>query len=172
MGGAGAAFVLLIAWMVPPTTPKPPAEPAWRAAAKAQQESAVQRTDFASGIVPASVGQPGPAVIPAASVMVARPRPAPRLQADAPEQDDEQLSDDGQEPAAPAPRAITIEHRYPSADDQERRDAIRYRQGYSWASAADVEDPRECSRWRGDPGEDGCNDYLREQEDRGDRDRW
>ena len=173
--GAGAAFVMLIAWMVPPTTPKPPAEAAWRANARSQQASAapqqtptVQAALLAPGYPPVYAANAGRATPPDAAI-------AERVV----ETDDDVLTsrDEPADTQAPPVQVIrasaptitkTIEHRDADADG----DVARYHSGYAWASARDVQDVRECREWRGDAGEDGCIDYLRDQDRRDERRDW
>ena len=157
IAGAGTAFAGLIAWMVPPTTPKPPEQAAWRSAAKAHPSTMPQPDRLASTAEPA---YPPPVVQTVAT---------PHIRANTADADRSDRNENQPEPA------VVIDHRYGNDDrrsDDDASDEDRYRSGYSWAADAQVQDLRECRRLRGDSGEDGCLDFVREHYDRDERERW
>ena len=155
LGAAAAAFVLLIAWMAPPTTPKPPAGASWRTEAKARQPSVTTvAPDRFARAGPRAAAGPLLLVQPERVAVAAEPKPyraaAPvrRVRDDVDDVDDDRQQD-GQ-------------------DDGGNGDA-RYHDGYAWAARMAVEDARACRQPRGDPGEDGCLDYVRDQADEQER---
>jgi len=143
IGGGIAAFALIVAWMVPPTTPK-------------------GGETIAAAPHPIRIQPPEPSVAPPADASFAVPLPPP-LPVD--------RSADAARPAPSPPSSpqslnegvARAEDRYAFADPQEDFD-----RGYRWAQRHQVEDPRECRRWADSPREDGCLAFLQDAREQGD----
>ncbi|MBV9841777.1 MAG: hypothetical protein JOY99_09650 [Sphingomonadaceae bacterium] len=198
VAAGGFALALLIAWMVPPTTPADKTAQSWRAtvhphapdpATVALAGTAPADSYVAPGTTPALAYSPtavAPPIVvpqagPARSVMPRAPAAAAAPAQTPPVYVPQRAV--AQQPAVPQRATYASSWSRATqraAEDQPQQayadyypsDEQRYRDGYSWAANRDVQDPRECRRWRGEPGEDGCLDYLRDQDDREDRGRW
>jgi hypothetical protein len=141
--GAGAlAFVGVVAWMVPPTTPVAPmgtkAQPGARGSAiRAPSASTLS---FAGPVVAAAP------YVPPAPVPVER-----------------QAEPVAIEPAPPRWREAEPDY----ADDEEKAAGPDqdYVAGYRWAEETGIAGRRDCRRWRGSPAEDGCRAYVRDMEE-------
>ena len=148
IGGGIAVFALIVAWMVPPTTPKGGAT-------------------IGAAPHPIRTVPPEPALTPPADASFSVPPPPPlpvdpaaggRHRTASPASPPRSMADDGTYPSATPP-----EDRYAFADPQEEFD-----RGYRWAERRQLEDPRECRRWADSPREDGCLAFLQDARERGD----
>lgn len=143
LGGGIAVFALIVAWMVPPTTPKGGAT--------------IQAIPHALSTTPTE-----PTLTPPADASFSVPPPPP-LPVD-------RSADAARTPPAPPPpppgmndSPAPSQDRYAFADPQEEFD-----RGYRWAERHQVEDPRECRRWADSPREDGCLAFLQDAREQGD----
>lgn len=142
--GAGAlAFIGVVVWMIPPTTPVAPMAATTRLHANGVVKPPIDAPAFAVS-APAPIATPGitPTPVTQDSAMPTRfaeaSPPPPRWRDRAPAGDDEQ--DDV------SPETV-------------------FATGYRWAEANDVSERRDCRRWRGSPAEAGCRAYLRDSDD-------
>ena len=154
IGGGITAFVLIVAWMVPPTTPKGGAT--FTAASRAGQT--MPRNVPATPPADASFTVPQPAPPPPVygsaddgGAATAGPSPVPGP------------SDRGPSRSAPHIAADSDVERYAFANPQEEFD-----RGYRWAERRQVDDPRTCRRWAQTPREDGCLAFLQDAPEQGD----
>ena len=143
-GGAIVAFVLVVVWMMPPTTPKAaevrPAIP-HRLAASPPASTLTPVTD-ASFVVP-----PPPPPLPPAEAVTRGAQPTYPMRAPS----------DAYRDSPPPPRPLD-EDRYAYFDPQEE-----YDRGYRWAERRQTQDARECRRWANTLAEDGCLAFLQDK---------
>ncbi len=141
MGAGALAFLGVVVWMIPPTTPLAPVAASVRArAGNSGNASAVAAT------MPAPVAAPTIPPADATPVTADATPPPPRFAEAVPPQprwrdapsDDADSDDADQNPASP---------------DQ------AFAMGYRWAQSNEIGDSRDCRRWRG-PAEVGCLAYL------------
>ena len=147
LGGSILAFVLAVAWMIPPTTPKAteagPTIP--------HRAAAFPATPTLTPPVDASFAVPPPSFPPASEVTLDRGvRPA--FPSHSPS--------DSYRDSPPPPLE---DDRYAYLDPQEE-----YDRGYRWAKRRQAEDPRECRRWAGTLVEDGCLGFLQDKSEESD----
>jgi len=150
------AFLLAVAWMMPPTTPKAaeahPAIP-HRASTSQPATTAMAVTDASFDVPPPP---PPPPVIEENAGRSAQP--ASRARASSGRSQDDQSA---ASPFAPAREGDL----YAYLDPQKE-----YDRGYRWAERRQAEDSRECRRWADTPAEDGCLAFLQDRHEQGDED--
>jgi len=140
------AFILVVVWMIPPTTPVAPSgRPTRPGAARPVGSLAPPVSVAANNFDTADTG-----------AMLPPPPPLPPLPAPTPAANPTVAS--RAEPAEPAEATED----YASGDE----DSDPYfRAGYRWAERNDIRDANECRVWRGTPREDGCLAYVEEAPD-------
>jgi hypothetical protein len=143
IGGGIAAFVLVVAWMVPPTRPK-------------------GGETIAAAARPSRTPPSEPVVTPPVDASFSVPPPPP-LPVDRSADAGHSLSAPPSPPQSMKSSPIPSEDRYALADPQEEFD-----RGYRWAERRQLQDPRECRRWADSPREDGCLAFLQDAREQGD----
>jgi hypothetical protein len=148
-----AAVGLMAAWMMPPTTPKPiaPSPLAGLAPIKPMGLAAETAADKARAAIP-----------PPALAFNALPDEASARTSDT----QATLVPVSYEDRTAEPPVQDTANSHPTvAPRNDNRDdgRVRYRQGYNWARANDVEEVQDCPPSSGDPAEQGCLDYASRQ---------
>jgi hypothetical protein len=153
IGGGIAAFALIVAWMVPPTTPKGGATIAPSHPIRAAPEpvaAAVPVDPSFSPALPAAPIDPAADGASAPQSFPSMPPPPARFDRDT-------------RPPVPPTGPDQEAGRFALADPQEEFD-----RGYRWAERRQLEDPRECRRWAETPREDGCLAFLQDAREQND----
>jgi hypothetical protein len=154
IGGGIAAFALIVAWMVPPTTPKGGTTIAPSHAIRAAPEPMAAAAPADPSFSPAPPAAPPTPIDPAAdggSPPSSFPSPPPaRFDRDI-------------RSSVPPTGLDQDAGRFAPADPQEEFD-----RGYRWAERRQLEDPRECQRWAETPREDGCLAFLQDAREQND----
>jgi len=148
IGGGIALFALIVAWMVPPTTPKG----GETIAAAPHRSTALAAEPTLPPPADASFSVPPPPPLPVdRSADAGAMAPSPPAPPPGPER--------GERDPSVTPR----DELYALADPQEE-----YDRGYRWAERRQVQDPRECRRWADSPREDGCLAFLQDASEQSD----